>query len=78
MKELKDEELEKVTGGMTSEEVSDYLKKFWAFVPEEIRNKIVEVYEKSGNLAAYSFLKKLIEEKHLDLLNPLLDLFKED
>lgn len=73
---LKDNELEKIAGGMSQKELIDYINNSWKIIPEEIRNKIIEKYISSGKPATYKLIKYYIERNHMDYLNPLLDMFK--
>lgn len=76
MTNLKDEELEKVNGGLSQKETIDYINKNWQIIPEEIRNKIIDTYITLGAPATIKLIQHYIDKSHMDYLAPLLDLFR--
>lgn len=74
--QLENEDLEKVNGGMSQKEIIDHINNNWKIIPEDIRNKIIETYEKLGCAATYKLILYYIEKTNLDYLSPLLDLFR--
>ena len=72
--ELNDNQLQKVSGGMSEQEIVDAINTKYRQLPEEIRDKIIEAIDKYGKKAARSLAEKLI--KDYDWAKPLLDLFK--
>ena len=75
MNELNDKQLSTVSGGMTTAELKVIFDRSWQKVPEEIRDKILEAYDKYGQKAAYSLGEKLLAK--LDWAKPMLDLLKK-
>lgn len=62
--ELNDSELEIVNGGTTATKaeidgIKETINALYGFVPEEIRNKIIEAYEKYGKKAAKALAQQL-------------------
>ena len=76
MTNLKDEELEKVNGGLSQKETIDCINKNWQIIPEEIRNKIIDTYITLGPPATIKLIQHYIDKSHMDYLAPLLDLFR--
>ena len=76
---LNDEDLEGVTGGVlpTDEKyksVEESVRQCWQKVPEEIRDKLLEMYRTRGAKAAVALGNKLLGK--LDWAQPMLELFK--
>lgn len=56
---LNDNDLEKVTGGMTNNEIINKINSFYCFLPEDIRNKIIDALNNYGKKAAKALAEKL-------------------
>ena len=65
--ELNDSELEIVNGGTTPtkaeiDRIKATINALYGFVPEEIRNKIIEAYEKYGKESAKALAQRLTKD----------------
>ena len=71
---LKDEVLEKVTGGFTDSEIIENINKLYGKLPEEIRNAIIDALNKKGRKAAKAVASKLLNNSY-DWAKPIIDMF---
>lgn len=72
--ELNDNQLQKVSGGMTDQEIIDSINTKYSQLPEDIRDKIIEAINKYGKKTAQNLAEKLI--KDYEWAESMLDLFK--
>lgn len=72
---LNDEELSNVVGGLTSNEIIEKINDLYSFVPESIRNKIIEALNKYGKKTAKDLAEKLVKGK-FPLAEGIIKLFE--
>lgn len=70
---LNDSDLEKVTGGMTNNEIINKINSFYGFLPEDIRNKIIDALNNYGKKAAKALAEKLTSS--IPQADGIVDLF---
>ena len=75
-RELTEESLAAVTGGMTRKEVIDCINNNWQIVPEAFREKLIDKFIACGPAPARKLLQAYIEKTQQDYLTPMLDLFR--
>ena len=74
--ELTEEELNNVTGGITTDEVVRKIKQFYSWLPDDILNSIINAINKYGFTAAQHLVEQI--SKSFPTAKGILDLFPLD
>lgn len=71
---LNDDDLLNVTGGMNEDEIINKINTLYTFIPEGIRNEIINALKKYGKKTAKALAEKLVSKEYKNI-ESLISLF---